>query len=187
VRIRTGAALTTLALTLLTSLALSPSFAAPAPAPAAISRSAHIAYGGCPIGDVLLTVTVPGHSFAPGVPVPYGVSLHDLSVKACGSGPRTSPGPTALGALLGPCGELPLTIDNARGIDVYPGSQAISCPVLLGPALVGHQTLTATGTWGQTQGGGRPARVVALVPRGTYHLVIGNKVRVPIDLPSPRA
>ncbi len=46
---------------------------------------------------------------------------------------------------------------------MYPGSEAISCPALLGPSLRAHQTLTAPGTWDQTQGGGRPGWVA----RGT--------------------
>lgn len=35
-------------------------------------------------------------------------------------------------------------------------------------------------------GGGRPARVVTVVPRGTYRLVVADKVSLPIFLPPRR-
>jgi hypothetical protein len=81
---------------------------------------------------------------------------------------------------------LRLAFQNAHGLDVYPGAQAVLCPTLLGPQLEGHQTLTAGGTWDQTRGGGRPVRIAQLVARGTYHLVIAGKVSVPFVLTPPR-
>jgi len=150
-----------------------------------ISRTAHIAYASCPARQVVLTVTVPRRAFAPGQPVAYRVSLHNLSAQTCGPAGSPTQDTNPLTTLLGPCGALPLAIENARGVDVYPGSEAISCPALLGPSLGAHRTLTARGTWDQTQGGGRPARVATLVPRGPSPLAVPAKVRVPISLSWP--
>ena len=142
-------------------------------------------YGNCPTGSVVVSVTVPTKSFAPGEPVPYRVTLTNRGTRACGSTiPAGLPIHTLTG-LLGRCGPLPLHIVNARGIAVYPPFEAILCPLLLGPRLRAHQTLAATGSWNQMQGGGRPARVASLVPRGTYHLVIAGKVSVPLVLAQP--
>lgn len=172
------------ALGLTTLLTLGVPGRASAAAPS-ISRTAHIAYASCPARQVVLTVTVPRRAFAPGQPVAYRVSLHNLSAQTCGPAGSPTQDTNPLTTLLGPCGAVPLAIEDARGVDVYPGSEAISCPALLGPSLGAHRTLTARGTWDQTQGGGRPARVATLVPRGTYHLVVAGRVRVPISLSSP--
>ncbi len=91
----------------------------------------------------------------------------------------------SLTGLLGRCGPLPLHILNAHGVAVYPPFEAILCPLFIGPRLRAHQTLAATGSWNQMLGGGRPARVASLAPRGTYHLVIAGKVSVPLVLAQP--
>jgi len=177
-------ALATLATGVTGAVAAAPPGAAPAAAPAApVSRSAHVAYGGCPAGDVILTVTLPRRVFAPRQLVTYQVSLHNRSARACG--PRHGPTPSGspVKALLGACSEIPVDIEDARGLDVYPGPQAIACPELLGPRLPAHQTVSTTGTWDQMQGGGRPALRATPVQRGTYHLVVDNTVRLPIVLP----
>jgi len=172
---------TAVALGLTTLLTLGVPGLASAAAPS-ISRTAHIAYGRCPARQVVLTVTVSRRAFATGQPVTYRVSLHNLSARTCGPAGSPTQETNSLTTLFGPCGALPLAIEDARGIDVYPGSEAISCPALLGPSLGAHRTLTAAGTWDQTQGGGRPARAATPVPRGTYHLVVAGKVSVPISL-----
>jgi len=163
--------------------------AAPAPAAAApnatITRSAAVAYGTCPAHSVTVTVTVPTTPFRPGQVVLYQVTIRNRSGRLCGPnhGPVAEVGDEP--GIFGPCGPLPLRIVNTRGVAVYPPPEAISCPALLGPRLRGHQMLSAGGSWAQTQGGGRPARVVHQVPQGTYHLTIANKVSVPLVLSRP--
>ncbi len=170
-----GLAVTTFALTAPASAALSS---------ATITHSAAVPYGSCPTGSVVVSVTVPTRHFVPGERVPYRVTLTNRGTRACGStvgGVRTH----SLAGLLGQCGPLPLHIVNARGVAVYPPFEAILCPMFIGPRLQAHQTLAAAGSWNQMQGGGRPARVASLVPRGTYHLVIAGKVGVPLVLAQP--
>ena len=161
----------------------------PAPASAApkatITRSAPVAYGTCPARSVVVTVTVPTKPFRPGEIVQYQVTIRNRTGRICGPdhGPIARVGDEP--GIFGPCGPLPLRIVNARGVAVYPPPEAISCPAFLGPRLRGHQMLSAGGSWDQTQGGGRPARVVHLVPRGTYRLTIANKVSLPLVLSQP--
>jgi hypothetical protein len=160
--------------------------AAPANAAAAtISRSALITYGTCPARSVVLTVTLPRKPFTPGELVQYLVSLRNRSGHTCGPSRSPAAPPGNLAELLGPCGPIKVIILNARDVAVYPGLQAYMCPDYLGPMLKGHQMVTAGGSWNQTQGGGRPARVVTLVPRGTYRLIVAGRVSVPIFLPPP--
>jgi len=163
--------------------------AAPAAASAApnatITRSAAVAYGTCPAHSVMVTVTVPTTPFRPGQVVLYQVTIRNRSGRLCGPnhGPVAEVGDEP--GIFGPCGPLPLRIVNVRGVTVYPPPEAIRCPAFFGPRLRGHQTLTAGGSWDQTQGGGRPARVDHLVPRGAYHLTIAGEVSVPLVLSQP--
>ncbi len=161
-----------------------PAAASVAPS-ATITRSGTVAYGTCPARSVVVTVTVPTKPFRPGEIVPYRVTVRNRSGRTCGPdhGPIARAGDEP--GIFGPCGPLPLRIVNTRGVAVYPPPEAISCPALLGPRLRGHQMLSAGGSWDQTQGGGRPARVVHLVPRGTYRLIVANKVSVRLVLSQP--
>jgi hypothetical protein len=191
------------ALTLLPTAAL-PTTAVPAVAATAdsttttsptITRSAHVAYEGCPAKDVVLSVSVNRHTFVTGQPVTYRVSLHNLSGQRCNAPGEQSPpqqsqlGGGPLGFLLGPCSPLPVIIDNAKGVDVFPGPEAISCPAILGPSLAAHATISTTGTWDQMEGGLRPARIATPAPVGRYRIVVAGKVTVPITIvrvpPSP--
>jgi hypothetical protein len=165
-----------------------------------VTRSAHIAYEGCPAKDVMLSVSVNRHTFVTGQPVSYRVRLHNLSGQRCNvpgaqsppqlpNGNDSSLGGGPLGFLLGPCSPLPVAVDNAKGVDVFPGPEAISCPAILGPSLASHATLSTTGTWDQMEGGLRPARIATPAPVGRYRIVVGGKVSVPITIvgvpPSP--
>lgn len=157
--------------------------AAPAAAPAAlVSRSAPISYGRCPAGDVILTVTLSRQAFAPRQLVTYGVSLHNRSKRACGPSGGPAPSSRPVQGLLGACSEIPVEIEDPRGLDVYPGPEAIACPALLGPRLPAHQTVSTTGDWNQMQGAGRPALRATTVPSGTYQLIVDHTIRLPIVL-----
>ncbi len=147
-----------------------------------LSRSAHVAYEGCPAADVVLTVTLPYRTFAPGQLVTYQVRLHNLGGRACGPSDGATPSASPVGTLLGACSALPVDIENAQGRNVFPGSEAVACPALLGPRLPARGNVTATGTWDQRQGAGRPALRAVPAPRGTYHLVVDDEVRLPIVL-----
>jgi len=161
-----------------------------------ITRSVHLAYENCPAKDVVLTVTAAHRAYARGVPVTYTVKLQNVSDQACSfpgttqptvpNGPSVYPGGRSLTPfMLGPCSPLPVTIDTAKGVDISPGPDAISCPAILGPPLAAHATLSAAGTWDQMEGGLRPARIQTPVPPGRYLIEVDGKVGVPITIASP--
>jgi hypothetical protein len=160
------------------------------PSSPTITRSAHIAYLNCPAPDVLLTGSIQRRPFLTGQPVTYKVSIHDLSPQPCGgpngiTRPANPVNPAA--GLLGPCGELPVTVDNSRGEQVYPGQIVPSCPMIVGPPLAAGQAITTTGSWDpsvESDGLGRPGFAPG-VPRGHYHVVIDGKVTLPVDLAGP--
>jgi hypothetical protein len=157
-----------------------------------VTRSAHVAYGGCPAHAVLLRVTVTHRDFAPGQQVTYRVRLTNQGGKPCGPGliARTGQTTTSSGGaasarpvlLLGPCGAISVVIDNARGTDVSPGPISYDCPAFVGPRLRAGQTVSANGVWSRELGGGIPGRPRPEAPAGTYHLVASGKVSVPFVL-----
>jgi hypothetical protein len=149
--------------------------------PRTITRSAHVAYEGCPASHVLLTASIQAGAFAPEQLVTYQVTLRNLGNAPCDSSQadsfRGALGPGAM--LLGPCAPLSVDIQNARGVDEYPGADAISCPAFFGPVLAPHHTLHTTGNWDQRRDL-VPGR--AYVPEGHYRLVIAGKVSLPVTI-----
>jgi hypothetical protein len=151
-----------------------------------LSRSAHVAYQGCPSKDVVLTVTLSARTYGLGQNVHYMVRLHNLSATRCaGATPAAPGGPLRVGPLsvaLGPCGSLPLWITDSRRAPVFPNTGGVSCPLLLGPPLAPHATLRTAGTWDRVEGGLRPARIPRPAPPGRYQLVVGRGVSLPFTL-----
>jgi hypothetical protein len=142
-----------------------------------------VAYHTCPAADVELTATVSRSSYGAGQTVAYQVALHNLSGRTCAGGSSLPTLPGQPGRLaIGLCGDVPVRILDAKGAPVFPGSESISCPVLLGPPLPAHGTLRASGTWNQEEGGVRPARTATAAPRGRYRLVVGASLQVPFAL-----
>jgi hypothetical protein len=159
------------------------------PSSRTITRTTRIAYLNCPEPDVVLTASVQRKPFTTGQLVTYKVSIRNRSQRPCGTpnGITRLPNPVEPAAgLLGPCGELSVTIDDSRGVQVYPGRIAVSCPAILGPPLAPGQTITTTGTWDQTAAVGyQSGAPLGPVPRGEYHLVIDGNVTLPVDLAGP--
>lgn len=171
-----------------TSSAASVASGAKHAAPASNSRSARVAYQGCPAKDVELTVVLSARSYGLGQAVHYVVRLHNLGAKSCagGSPPPSSLRPGQSGPLpsigLGPCDSLPVTVRNARGAQVFPTTGNLACPVLMGPSLAAHATLRTSGTWDRVEGALRPARIPAPAPPGRYRLVVDGVLSVPFTL-----
>ncbi len=156
-------------------------------APAALSRTGHVSYQGCPARDVELTVTLSARTYGLGQNVHYMVRLHNLSAETCAGvgAPAISllPGRTGSGLLeLGGCGSLPLAITDAHGAQVFPDTGPIACPVVLGQALAPHATLRLSGTWNRVEGGLRPARIPRPAPPGRYRLAVDTVVSLPFTL-----
>ena len=149
--------------------------------PRTITRSAHVAYEGCPASHVLLTASIQAGAFAAEQLVTYQVTLRNLGNASCGYSQADSfRGVLAPGSmLLGPCAPLSVGIQNARGVDEYPGAEAISCPAFLGPVLAAHGTLHTTGNWDQRRDL-VPGR--AYVPEGHYRLVVAGRVTLPVTI-----
>lgn len=73
---------------------------------------------------------------------------------------------------IGPCGAFSMTVANHRGVRIWPGPIAPSCPAMGAVPLAPAQQIVATGTWPLTIGfsGFRPA------PAGTYRIVVGSSI-----------
>jgi hypothetical protein len=73
---------------------------------------------------------------------------------------------------IGPCSAFSMTVANSRGVSIWPGPIAPSCPSMGAVELPPGQRIVATGTWPLTIGfsGFRPA------PVGRYRIVIGNSI-----------
>lgn len=151
-----------------------------------VTRSAHVAFDGCPARAITLTVTVPAGtpSSAPAGDVFYAVTVHNGGNTACGKTFRNNP-PTTRQFRVGVCSAMPVSVSNAFGVDVYPGPQIYMCPMFSGPYIAPHTTVKATGSWAGTEflrssGGGAPQSGEA--PPGNYSLIVDNAVRVPFTL-----
>ena len=114
------------------------------PAPS-LTRSAHIAYEGCPYGQVTLSVTAPARAVPWNLPLRYTVRLHNTGHTACGPGGLVAGASRRLS--VGPCGALSGVITDRKGVDVYPGSIDYMCPQISPVDLGPGATATATGTW----------------------------------------
>ena len=155
--------------------------AAAATRPAAITRSAHLRFENCNAQHVILSVTVPHHAFTPEQAVTFAVRLRNTGGTTCGA-PLAQHVPHARQTLtVGPCGTLPVVVRNPRGLDVYPGPVAYSCPAEFGFRLGPYSTAETTGSWNQTDVLGSPA-TTQQAPPGTYRLVVGGAVTVPVAL-----
>ncbi len=148
-----------------------------------VTRSAHVAFDGCPAKQVTLTVTIPAAS-STSAPVRYDVAVHNGGNAPCGEAFRGDP-PSVRRFRVGPCSSMPASVVNGFGVDVYPGPQIFMCPMFAGPYLAPHTTVTATATWPGTEyvaspGGGAPQPRAA--PPGPYVLVVDRAVRVPFTL-----
>jgi len=130
-------------------------------------------------------VTLSARTYSLGQNVHYAVRVHNLIATTCPGGARSVPalpGRSPLPALqLGPCSSLPLSIENARGEQVFPDAGGIACPMLIGPSLAPRATVRALGTWDRVEGILRPAHIPTPAPAGRYHLVIGG-VSLPFTL-----
>jgi hypothetical protein len=142
------------------------------PARPVLSRSAHVAFGSCPAADVVMQVTLSRLTFTAAQPVNVRVTISDVGPAGCsfsGSGPVTAAGAPAL-QYIGPCGVTGLEFDNARGADVWPGSVAYGCPMLMGRQLLSGTHMVANGSWNQQENPSGHGRA----PRGNYRLKVGG-------------
>jgi hypothetical protein len=155
--------------------------AAAAARSATITRSAHLSFENCNTQHITLSVTVPRHAFTPDEPVTFAVRLRNTGGTNCGAPPAQLVPRAGRSLTVGPCGILPVVVRNARGVNVYPSPVSPSCPADLGLRLGPHRSASTTGSWDQTEYLGRPA-TTQQAPPGTYRLVVGGAVTVPVTL-----
>ncbi|HEX4127688.1 MAG TPA: hypothetical protein VHX67_08950 [Acidimicrobiales bacterium] len=156
---------------------------ASARAAATTTRSAHIPFEGCNARRISLSVTIPTHAYTPTQQVTFTVRLRNTGATACGS-PLARHVPQARQKLtVGPCGTLALVVHNDRGLEVYPGPGVFHCPEETGFQLGPHATAETTATWSQAVYLGRQSEAVpGHAPPGTYRLLLGGAVTVPVTL-----
>jgi hypothetical protein len=143
------------------------------------TRTAHVAFGGCPARSIEMSVSFlppPAGSRA----VTFRVTLHNQGNRWCG--PRDHTGSLDLGL----CGDISTVVHNAAGVDVYPGHEVVFCPDFDGRGVAPHQSATGSSTWlGQqylSDGGASDQSTAA--PPGRYTLVVAGTLAVPFTLPT---
>jgi hypothetical protein len=73
---------------------------------------------------------------------------------------------------------LSLTVDNPKGVLVFPEKGVVNCPALVDRVLKPGVSLRASGSWGRQRL--YPAK--GLVPRGKYRLTVDNVVTFSVTL-----
>ena len=82
--------------------------------------------GNCPAGAVVASVRIPGAVFGAGQSVTVRAVLHNVGMVPCAYSGLFAPPQE-----IGPCGVISMEIENAKGVNVWPGNQAFfSCPAL---------------------------------------------------------
>jgi hypothetical protein len=136
-------------------------------APAMHTQSVHLQFENCPAATTILTASEARVSYSNHRLVNINVSITNSSANACGPSPEQ----VALSGenlVVGPCGEVSVDIDNARGVNVYPGRTGIACPAETGVPVPANGTLTAIASWNQRAS----YDSTHLAPRGRYELSI---------------
>ncbi len=149
-----------------------------------ITRSAHVAFEGCSARHITLRVSIAKDPFPIGQTVTYEVSVTNGGTTACGPSQQKVP-PLRRALTIGPCGVLSGVVTNVYGIDVYPGKEIFSCPLLWGVHLGAHSTIKAEGTWmGYEALEGGPDGTIKWQkgPLGRYNVVVDDAVSVPFEL-----
>jgi hypothetical protein len=174
----------TAAATILAAACLGVPSPAAASAPSAtLTRTAHVGFENCNAQHVILSVTIPRHTFAPTKEVTVTVRLRNTGSTTCGAALPQHVVEARARLTVGP-GSLPLVVHNARGVSVYPGPATYFCPKEVGFRLGPRSTAQATGYWNQSELLGTttaPAKPQH-APPGTYRLVVGRAVTVPVTL-----
>ncbi len=149
-----------------------------------ITRSAHVAFEGCSARHITLRVSIAKDPFPIGQTVTYEVSVANSGATACGPSQQRVP-PLRRALTIGPCGVLSGVVTDVYGLDVYPGKEIFSCPLLWGVHLGAHATIKAEGTWmGYEALEGGPAGTIKWqkAPLDRYNVVVDDAVSVPFQL-----
>ena len=141
---------------------------------AKLTKTGHVALIGCPSSDATIQVTMGQLVYTKSQPVTVAAVLRNVGTSDCQYvGPAGAEPPW-----LGLCGLLSLTVDNPKGVLVFPEKGVVNCPALVDRVLKPGVSLRASGSWGRQRL--YPAK--GLVPRGKYRLTVDNVVTFSVTL-----
>lgn len=145
-------------------------------------QQGHAAFGTCPASAVHMKVTLLNPVVRRGVAVQVVAAVHNVGGAPCrysSSGPIVSHGPTPV-STMGPCGSMTLAVYRPAHHEIWPGSVAYSCPMLVSAALSPARTVAVTGQWAQELGphSGLPP----IPPTGKYQLVVDGHFRFTVRI-----
>jgi hypothetical protein len=141
---------------------------------AKLTKTGHVALIGCPSSDATIQVTVGRLVYTKSQPVTVVAVLRNVGTSDCQYVAPAGAEPLWLGL----CGVLSLTVDNPKGVHVFPAKGVVNCPALVNSVLTPGESLTASGSWDQRKL--YPSR--GFVPRGKYRLRVGNVITFSVTL-----
>ena len=130
--------------------------------------------GSCPSKDVVMRVAVSRSSYAPSQPVDILAVVRNIGKTVCTYG-----GTGGGNQYIGPCGAFSMTVLNSRGLNIWPGPIAYSCPMIGPTHLAPGGQMIATGTWPKLM---VVRRGTSAAPPGRYQLNIARRVMLTIML-----
>ena len=145
---------------------------APAASGSGYVKSGHVAFGSCAANDIEMRVTMPKLSYTARQPVAFTVDVHNVGTTSC-----DYPGPIGTSSV-GPCASIQMTVHNAKGVNVWPGTINFMCPPPPPRSLSAKAHFSAQGSWNQRFG----YISHGLAPRGNYRLIVEGRFSFPIVL-----
>jgi hypothetical protein len=153
-----------------------------------LTKSAHVAYENCSPKTTILKASINKLSFGLTETVIVHTTLTNTSGVQCGYEATEPPSVTQPRQLVvGPCGPIGLQVDNAKGVDVYPGPVAFSCPAEFPASLPAHGTVSGNGEWDHEQykvynGLEASSGVAPEQHTGHFTLIVDGKITFPITV-----
>jgi hypothetical protein len=141
---------------------------------AKLTKTGHVALIGCPSSDATIQVTMRRLVYTKSQRVTVEAVLRNVGTSDCQYVAPAGAEPPWLGL----CGLLSLTVDNQKGVLVFPAKGTVNCPALVNRVLTPGASLRASGSWNQRKL--YPSR--GFVPRGKYRLTVGNVVTFSVTL-----
>jgi hypothetical protein len=141
---------------------------------ATLTKTGHIGLIGCPSSNATIQLTMGRLVYTKSQPVTVAAVLRNVGTSDCQYVAPAGAEPLWVGL----CGLLSLTVDNPKGMLVYPEKGVVNCSAQVGKVLSPGASLRASGSWDQQ----RPYPAKGLVPRGKYRLTVGNVVTFSVTL-----
>jgi hypothetical protein len=138
-----------------------------------VSRSGFVLLASCP--RIFMRSSIEQTTYQPGQAVNVRAYVENRGTTDCvfrGAGAASQ-------QYIGPCGAFSMTVANDRGVSIWPGPVAPSCPAIPAVSLKPGRRIIATGAWPLTigfTGFGPPA------PMGDYRLLIGGSIEFTVRI-----